>query len=121
MPLAQNIIDRIRDEIGSDQDVTDEVANPAAPVGDLETIYNDVDRGNSSTLRTALVVWKRRLADMQARSFDITSGGSLMARSQRIRFLQRKVKELEIIADYTLEGVNMDVVTANTPVAGAEF
>jgi hypothetical protein len=111
MPLAQTIIDRIRDEIGNDEDVTDAPTVPAAPVGDLETIYIDENRGDFSTLRTALIVWRRRLANMQTRSFDSTAGGSLMARSQRIRYLQRRVKELEILVDYTLKGTNQTVLS----------
>ena len=111
MPLAQTIINRIRDEIGEDLDVTDAADSPPAPLGDLETIYTDVNRGNLSTLRTALIVWKKRLAGMQTRSFDATAGGSLMARSQRIRFLQRRVKELEILVDYTLKGTNQTVLS----------
>ena len=110
MALAQTIIDKIRDEIGPDGDVSDAVLDPAAPLGDLETIYTDANRGNNSPLRTALIVWKRRLAAMQSRSFDATAGGSLMARSQRIRFLQRRVKELELLVDFTLKGTNMEVI-----------
>jgi len=121
MALAQSIIDRIRDEIGDGQDVTDVATAPPAPAGDLETIYMDTDRGNLSVLRTALIVWKRRLANMHARSFDITAGGSLMARSQRIRFLQRRVKDLEILIDYSLKGRNSTAVSANAPTSGAEF
>ena len=109
MPLAQDIIDRIRDEIGTDLDVTDET--PAGPLGDLETIYLNVNRGNYSTLRTALIVWKRRLAAYQSRSHDATAGGSLMARSQRARFLQRRVAELSLLVDYTLKGNNMEVLS----------
>lgn len=112
MALAQPIIDRIRDEIGTDQDFTDD---------QLETIYIDTDRGNLSTLRTAYIVWKRRLANLQLRSFDAASGGSYMARSQRVRFVQRRVKELSHIVDFTVKGVNMEVVPANTPLEGAEF
>ena len=122
MALDQTIIDQIRDEIGPDLDVSDEVLSPnPAPLGDLETIYTDANRGNSSTLRTALIVWKRRLAAMQARSFDATAGGRLMARSQRIRFLQRRVKELEILVDYTLKGVNQTVLAPNQESESAEF
>jgi hypothetical protein len=109
MPLAQSIIERIRDEIGPDEDVTDAAVIPAAPLGDLETIYIDENRGDFSTLRTALIVWRRRLGAVQAKSFDATAGGSLMARSQRVRFLQRRVKELEILVDYTLKGTNQGV------------
>jgi hypothetical protein len=107
MALSAEIINEIRDEIGPDTDVTDEA--PAGPIGDLETIYTSANRGNYSTLRTALIVWKRRLAAYQSRSHDATAGGSLMARSQRARFLQRRVKELELLVDYTLKGVNQDV------------
>lgn len=112
MALAQTIIDRIRDEIGSDLDVSDAPINEPAPLGDLETIYTDTNRGNLSVLRTALIVWKRRLASMQARSFDATAGGRLLARSQRIRYLQRRVKELELLVDYTLVGINQSLTTA---------
>ena len=112
MALATTIINQIRDEIGQDLDVTDEVLAEPAPLGDLETIYDDTNRGNSSVLRTALIVWKRRLAAMQARSFDATAGGRLLARSQRIRFLQRRVKELELLVDYSLVGINQSLVTA---------
>lgn len=109
MALSQDIIDRIRDEVGNDLDVSDIAETPPAPIGDLESIYTNVNRGNYSTLRTALIVWKRRLAAVQSRSFDATAGGSLMARSQRVRYLQRRVKELELLVDYTLKGVNQDV------------
>ncbi len=112
MALAQTIIDKIRDEIGPDQDVTDAVTSPAAPLGDLETIYLNVDRGNYSSLRTALIVWKRRLAAVHSGSFDVTAGGRLLARSQRVRFYQRRVKELELLVDYTLKGVNQDVLSS---------
>ena len=109
MALTSDILEQIRDEIGPDQDVTDDA--PAGPIGDLETIYTSVNRGNYSTLRTALIVWKRRLAAYQSRSHDATAGGSLMARSQRARFLQRRVKELELLVDYTLRGVNQEVLS----------
>ena len=111
MPLAQTIIDSIRDEIGNDEDVTDEAATPAAPLGDLETIYTNTNRGNYSTLRTALIVWKRRLAAIQSGSFDVTAGGRLLARSQRVRFYQRRIKELELLVDYTLKGHSQPVLS----------
>lgn len=116
MALSQSIIEQIRDEIGPDEDVSDDALVPAAPLGDLETIYTDTDRGNLSTLRTALIVWKRRLTAVQARSFDATAGGSLMARSQRVRYLQRRVKELEILVDYTLKGSNQNVLSTHQQV-----
>jgi len=112
MALAQTVIDKIRDEIGNDEDVTDVAVTPAAPLGDLETIYLSADRGNYSPLRTALIVWKRRLAAVQSGSFDVTAGGRLLARSQRIRFYQRRVKELELLVDYTPKGVNQEVLSS---------
>lgn len=125
MALAQPIIDKIRDEIGHDLDVSDVAISPdPAPLGDLETIYLNVDRGNYSTLRTALIVWKMRLADMQSRSFDATAGGQLFARNQRVKFLQRRVHELSLFVDYTLKGTNETSISpSNTPSAsnGAEF
>ena len=122
MALTQAIISRIRDEIGSDEDVSDEALLTPAPLGDLETIYTDVDRGNYSVLRTALIVWRRRLADIQSRSFDATAGGSLMARSQRVRYLQRRVKELELLVDYTLKGTSISATPASRAAdSSAEF
>jgi hypothetical protein len=122
MPLTQAIIDRIRDEIGPDEDVSDEALMTPAPLGDLETIYIDEDRGNFSILRTALIVWRRRLAAVQSRSFDATAGGSLMARSQRVRYLQRRVKELELLVDYTLKGTSISATPASrTDESSAEF
>lgn len=124
MALTQTILDRIRDEIGSDLDVTDAATTPSAPVGDLETIYTDINRGNYSILRTAMIVWRRRLANLQAKSFDATGGGSLMARSQRAKYMQRRVAELEILVDYTLVGSNQTVTPATkiaAAAANAEF
>lgn len=110
MALSQEIIDRIRDEIGPDQDVTD--ATPVGALGiDLETVFVDVDRGNFSILRTAYLVWKRRLAAMQGRSFDMTAGGSLMARSQRMRMLRVEVFRLALIVDFTQKGINEEVLS----------
>lgn len=110
MSLAQTVIDQIRDEIGTDPDFTDET--PAGDLGDLETIYNDVNRGDSDVLRTALICWKRRLGAIQSRSFDVTTGGALYSRSQRVRHFQRRIKELEIRVDYTLVGVNQSLISA---------
>ena len=45
-----------------------------------------------------------------------------MARSQRVRYLQRRVKELAILVDYTLKGTNQDVLsTFQQEEASAEF
>ncbi len=110
MALSQAVIDRIRDEIGPDQDVTD-----AVPVGvlgvDLETMFIDTDRGDFSILRTAYLVWKRRLAAMQGRAFDMTAGGSLMARSQRMRMIRVEMFRLALIVDFTQKGTNEDVLS----------
>ena len=102
MALATTILNQIRDEIGTNTDFTD---------GALEEIYEDEERGNFSTLNTALIVWRRRLGDLQARSFDITTEGSLLARSQRIRFMERRIKELEFSTDDTLKASNSPIQT----------
>ncbi len=112
MALATTIINQIRDEIGQDLDVSDEALAEPAPLGDLVTIYSDVNRGNLSVLRTALIVYKGRLNGLGSRAFDVTAGGRLLARSQKARFYQRRVKELELLVDYTLVGVNQSLVTA---------
>jgi hypothetical protein len=110
MALSQAIIDRIRDEVGPDQDVTD--ATPVGPLGvDLETIFVDRDRGNFSILQTAYLVWKRRLAAIQGRSFDMTAGGSLMARSQRMRMIRVEMFRLELLVDFTQKGINENVLS----------
>ena len=110
MALSQEIIDRIRDEVGPDQDVTD--ATPVGTLGiDLETIFADTDRGNFSILRTAYLVWKRRLSAMQGRSFDMTAGGSLMARSQRMRMIRVEMFRLELLVDFTQKGTNQNVLS----------
>ena len=46
-----------------------------------------------------------------------------MARSQRARFLQRRVKELSLLVDYTLKGVNQEVLSnfEQNEDEGAEF
>lgn len=104
MSLSVTILGQIRDEIGEDNDFTDT---------DLEGIYEDTDRGNSSILRTALIVWKRRQFNLQARSFDASTGGSLLSRSQRIRFLATQISRLESLVDETHTGSNMDAGYAN--------
>ncbi len=123
MALTQTILDQIRDDIGTDLDVTD--ASPVGSLGiDLETVYNDANRGDSNVLQTALIVWRRRLGDIQSRSFDVTTGGALYNRSQRVKHFQRKIKELELLVDYRLVGINQDVTTAvkvAEDAAAAEF
>jgi hypothetical protein len=62
---------------------------------ELEEIYDDEYRGDSNILKTAWCVWKRRLADLQARSFDVTTGGALLSRSQRVKFIAARIAEIE--------------------------
>lgn len=116
MPLTATIINQIRDEVGSDTDYDDTA---------LETIYIDENRGNFSTLVTALIIWRRRLHDLQTRSFDVTTGGNLYSRNQRIRFIERRIKELELISDVTAKSVNVPIQTPAEVeaalISGAEF
>lgn len=105
MALDASILRKIRYEIGDDSEtgVSDDDA--------LEVIFNDEDEGNSSVLVTALIVWRHRLGNLQARAFDITTEGSLLLRSQRIRFIERRIKELENIVDESLKGRNQTVLS----------
>ncbi len=111
MALAAGTIALIRDEIGNDTDFSD--ADPA--IGDqldsLENIYGDANRGNSNILRTALICWRRRLNSLQERSFDIITEGSLLSRSQRIKFLERKILKLEVLVDTTQKGKSMSIIS----------
>lgn len=120
MALDPLIIDQIRDEIGNDAET--DIADDDT----LEAIFNDEDRGNSSVLTTALIVWRRRLHNLQSRSFDVATEGSLLSRNQRIRFIERRIKELENIADESLKGRNHTVLTtvkqaANLEESGTEY
>jgi hypothetical protein len=114
MALAQEVIDLIRDEIGNDTDFVDNDAelgaNPGA-LGSLEGIYTSEARGNSNPLVTALIVWRRRMNSLQARSFDVSTDGTLYARNQRVKFIQQKISRLELLVDTTHKGHNMDVVS----------
>ena len=108
MALDPSILRKIRHEIGSETEtgVDDDST--------LETIFNDVDEGNSSVLVTALIVWRHRLANLNERAFDMTTEGSLLSRSQRVRFMERRIKELELIVDDTPKGHNASVVGAGS-------
>ena len=86
MALDADILLLIRDEIGDDLDFTD---------SDLETIYNDANRGASNEIKTALVVWRKRLANFQSRAFDVAVSGTLLSRKQRGQFMDKRIKELE--------------------------
>lgn len=114
MALSSAIIDQIRDEIGNDDDFVDndtDLPGESYTLGSLEGVYTSTSRGNEDVLRTALICWRRRLGNLQARSFDMTTEGSLYARSQRVRFIERRIKELELLVDTTHKGRNQDVVS----------
>jgi len=119
MPLSGQILARIRDEIGSDTDFSDDEPHVPPQLDSLESIFEDSERGNGSILRTAWVVWKRRLAEMQQRAFDITTEGSLLNRSQKVKFMERRIHELGSIVgvDETQTGRNMVI---QAPVAAEE-
>lgn len=104
MALDPAILRKIRYEIGSmtETSVDDDDT--------LEVIFNDADEGNSSVLVTALIVWRHRMANLTDRAFDITTEGSLLSRSQKIRFIERRIKELSLLVDDTAKGHNAVVV-----------
>ena len=113
MVLDPLIVDLIRDEIGNDADFSDDTSGFAAPQLDsLEKIYDDPNRGNSNVLRTALICWRRRLNSLQERSFDIITEGSLLSRSQRIKFLERRILNLATLIDTTQKGKNMSTISS---------
>jgi hypothetical protein len=105
MALAAEIISLIRDEIGTDLDVTDNDPPPANGIQDsLENIYTDPDRGNSSIFLTALIVWRRRLANHQSRAFDFSKEGNWFARNQKSKFLKGMVDKYERLAGLSGSG-----------------
>ena len=115
MALSVSLIRLIRDEIGADTDITD---------SELEEIYTDDARGNGSVLVTALICWKRRLMNLQAKSFDVSTSGSLLARSQRIRFIAGQITRLENLVDRTNRGENMAIASGDDSYyasTGSEF
>lgn len=111
MALAAGTIALIRDEIGNDTDFADADPAGATQLDSLENIYGDANRGDSNILRTALICWRRRLNSLQERSFDIITEGSLLSRSQRIKFLERKILKLEVLVDTTQKGKSMSIVS----------
>ena len=120
MALDVAIVALIRDEIGNDADFSDDTPSASPQLDSLENIYNDVNRGNSNVLRTALICWRRRLFNLQERSFDIITEGALLSRSQRIKFIERKIKNLEALVDTTQKGKNM-TIKSSVVVTDAEF
>lgn len=101
MVLDPGIVKLIRDEIGNGTDVNDNEPPGASQWGSLEDIFNDVNRGNSHVLRTALIVWRRRLNNLLDRSFDFSQEGTQMFRRQKVSFCQRRILDLELLVDGT--------------------
>lgn len=115
MALSQDIIDLIRDEIGIDTDFVDndsELTGGEEELGSLESVYTSANRGNFNILRTALIVWRRRLASHQGRAFDVTKEGAWLARSQRSRFLRAKVAEYERLVSDKPKSRNAEILSA---------
>lgn len=114
MALAQAVIDLIRDEIGDDTDWVNndtDITGGEGELGSLESVYTDANRGNSNVLRTALICWRKRLASMQARSFDVAKEGNWLARSQRTKFLQNRVEHYERLLRDKPKGENAVVLS----------
>lgn len=114
MALDPAIVVLIRDEVTYSVDYVDnedELTGNAGELGSLEAIYIDSDRGNFSTLGTALVVWRNRLAAQWERGFDISKEGNWLARSQQTRFLQGRVGYYESLTGQSLKGRNMQVLS----------
>lgn len=106
MALDPTILRKIRYEVGKETETNVDDDDT------IETIFNDSDEGNSSVLVTALIVWRSRLGSLTDRAFDITTEGSLLSRSQKIRFIERRIKELELLVDDTPKGHNAESVGA---------
>ncbi len=115
MALAQAVVDLIRDEIGPDldfvNDIADEDPNDPEQLGSLEAIYIDANRGNSNVLNTALICWRRRLGQQNARGFDVSKEGNWLARSQRVKFLQNRVEHYERLLRDKPKGKNAVVAS----------
>lgn len=103
MALSPSIVELIRDEIGPDTDFSDDTPHTSPQFDSLENIYTNANRGNFNVLRTALICWRLRRNDYVKRGFDASTGGTLMARSRRIRELDRIVKEYELLVDTTFK------------------
>lgn len=109
MALAANVIALIRDEIGNDDDFSDSAPHTSPQLDSLENIYTDTDRGNFNVLRTALICWRRRRNNLQARAWDIATEGSLLSRNQRLRQMDQQIKRYEVLVDQTYAGRNQTV------------
>jgi hypothetical protein len=112
MALDPAVVALIRDEIGNDTDFSDDIPHASPQLDSLENIYTDTNRGNTNVLRTALICWRRRLFNLQERSFDVITEGSLLSRSQRIKMIERRIKELALLVDTTHKGKNATVLSS---------
>jgi len=117
MPLSEGLIALIRDEIGDDPDFSDSDPHTPPQLDSLERIYLDPERGAENVLRTALICYRRRLHHLQARSFDITTEGTLLNRRQRVKFMELRIKELAALVDTTYRSHNAEMVS---PLAAEE-
>jgi hypothetical protein len=112
MALDPTIVELIRYEIGDDLDFVDDIADETATtLGSLERLYTNANAGQSNVLITAGIVWRKRLAAMQARSFDITKEGNWLARSQRTRYLRERVAHYERMTRDKPKGKNADLLS----------
>lgn len=114
MSLSASIIALIRDEIGNDTDFSDNIPHTAPQLDSLENIYTDTNRGNFNILRTTLIVWRRRRNNLQARSWDIATEGSLLTRSQRLKQMDQQIKRYEALVDTTYRGANQPIQSPKT-------
>lgn len=114
MALSAEVIALIRDEIGPDLDWVDNTADLTGDpeeLGALEDVYTDTNRGDFNVLRTALICWRKRLAQQNARSFDITKEGNWLARSQRVKFLMNRVEHYERLLRDKPKGKNATLLS----------
>ena len=128
MALSPNIVELIRDEIGHDPDFSNDSPHDTAAgeLDSLENIYTSTNRGKTNVLRTALICWRLRRADYVKRGFDASTAGTLMARRQRLKELNRTVKEYEILVDTTAKHFNSTILSTHQQSealaeSGAEF
>jgi len=114
MTLDPDIVTLIRDEVTYSTDYVDnetDLTGNTGELGSLEAIYTEEDRGNFSTLGTALIVWRNRLSAQWERGFDISKEGNWLARSQQTRFLQERVKYYEALTGAGKRSKNMSITS----------
>lgn len=112
-------LERVRSWVGSqsNENIDDDDS--------VDLIWQDTERGNGDIKLTALWIWRRRLAELYERSFDFTTGGTLVNRRQRVNFVKERIAELEHltgVADFT--GRQWDVQSTeqiNAEISGTEL